>query len=167
MGVGHSEVDIVITADTSLMVMVPGLGDDIQAIKAGVMEIADVFVVNKADKDGAKKTSLEIEMMLDFKKDWKFRPPVSLAIAETGEGIEKIIDNIEKHRKYLIDSNELINRRLENSKLEVKEIVHRKIEKLVKEMEEDNFIDNLLSKTITKEIDPYTIGEQIFKSVIK
>ncbi len=167
VGVGQSEVDIVKTSDTTLMVMVPGLGDDIQAIKAGVMEIADVFVVNKADKDGAKKTSLEIEMMLDFKKDWKFRPPVSLAIAETGEGIEKIIDNIEKHRKYLIDSNELINRRLENSKLEVKEIVHRKIEKLVKEMEEDNFIDNLLSKTITKEIDPYTIGEQIFKSVIK
>jgi len=67
VGVGQSEIDIVKTADTTLMVMVPGLGDDIQAIKAGVMEIADVFAINKADKDGAKRTSLEIEMMLDFK----------------------------------------------------------------------------------------------------
>ena len=74
VGVGQSEIDIVKTADTTLIVMVPGLGDDIQAIKAGVMEIADVFVVNKADKDGAKRTSLEIQMMLDFKKDWEFRP---------------------------------------------------------------------------------------------
>ncbi len=89
VGVGQSEIDIVKTADTTLIVMVPGLGDDIQAIKAGVMEIADVFVVNKADKDGAKRTSLEIEMMLDFKKDWEFRPPVNLAIAETGEGVER------------------------------------------------------------------------------
>ncbi|MDO7206430.1 hypothetical protein Q5M85_22355 [Paraclostridium bifermentans] len=79
VGVGQSEIDIVKTADTTLIVMVPGLGDDIQAIKAGVMEIVDVFGKNKADKDGAKRTSLEIEMMLDFKKDWEFRPPVSLA----------------------------------------------------------------------------------------
>ena len=98
VGVGQSEIDIVKTADTTLMVMVPGLGDDIQAIKAGVMEIADVFVINKADKDGAKKTSLEIEMMLDFKKDWEFRPPVNLAIAENGNGVEETYNNILKHR---------------------------------------------------------------------
>ncbi len=167
VGVGQSEVDIVKTADTTIMVMVPGLGDDIQAIKAGVMEIADVFVVNKADKDGAKKTSIEIEMMLDFKHDWDFRPPVSLVISENGEGIETAFENITKHKQYLYDSKEIYNRRLNRNKLEVKEIVHRRIEKKVNEIESTKDVDTLLAKTITKETDPYTIGEKIFESIIK
>ena len=167
VGVGQSEVDIVKTADTTIMVMVPGLGDDIQAIKAGVMEIADVFVVNKADKDGAKKTSIEIEMMLDFKHDWDFRPPVSLVISENGEGVDAAFENITKHRKYLYESKEIYNRRLNRNKLEVKEIVHRRIEKKVNEIESTKDVDTLLSKTITKEADPYTIGEKIFESIIK
>ncbi|MEW9076897.1 methylmalonyl Co-A mutase-associated GTPase MeaB [Terrisporobacter glycolicus] len=167
VGVGQSEVDIVKTADTTIMVMVPGLGDDIQAIKAGVMEIADVFVINKADKDGAKKTSIEIEMMLDFKNNWDFRPPVSLVISENGEGVETAFENITKHRKYLYDSKEIYNRRLNRNKLEVKEIVHRRIEKKVNEIESTKDVDTLLAKTITKEADPYTIGEKIFESIIK
>ena len=76
VGVGQSEVDIVKTADTVLMVMVPNLGDDIQAIKAGIMEIADVFAINKADLDGADKTQLEIEMNLDLNEKKDYRPPV-------------------------------------------------------------------------------------------
>lgn len=167
VGVGQSEIDIVKTADTTIIVMVPGLGDDIQAIKAGVMEIADVFVVNKADKDGAKKTSLEIEMMLDFKKDWKFRPPVNLVISEVGSGIEEAFENITKHRKYLESSNELNEKRLKRTKLEVKEIVHRKIENIVRKIESSEDVDRLLSQTINKENDPYTIAEAIFESVIK
>ncbi|UPA30964.1 methylmalonyl Co-A mutase-associated GTPase MeaB [Terrisporobacter glycolicus] len=163
VGVGQSEVDIVKTADTTIMVMVPGLGDDIQAIKAGVMEIADVFIVNKADKDGAKKTSIEIEMMLDFKHDWDFRPPVSLVISENGEGVEKAFENIIKHRKYLCDSKEIYNRRLIRNKLEVKQIVHRRIEKKVNEIESTKDVDTLLAKTITKEADPYTIGRKFLK----
>lgn len=167
VGVGQSEVDIVKTADTTIMVMVPGLGDDIQAIKAGVMEIADVFVVNKADKDGAKKTSIEIEMMLDFKHDWDFRPPVSLVISENGEGVEAALKNITKHREYLFNSKEIYNRRLNRNKLEVKEIVHRKIEKKINEIESIKDVDILLAKTMTKETDPYTIGDKIFESIIK
>ncbi|RDY28707.1 methylmalonyl Co-A mutase-associated GTPase MeaB [Romboutsia weinsteinii] len=167
VGVGQSEVDIVKTADTTVMVMVPGLGDDIQAIKAGVMEIADVFVVNKADKDGAKKTSIEIDMMLDFKKDWEFRPPVSLVISESGEGIETAFDDILKHKDYLYKSEKIYSKRLERNKLEIKEIVHRKIEKLVNSIEATQDVDKLLIKTITNEIDPYTIGEKIYKSITK
>lgn len=129
VGVGQSEVDIVKTADTVLMVMVPGLGDDIQAIKAGVMEIGDVFVVNKADKNGAKKALREIDMMLDFKKDWVFRPPVSLTIGETGEGVEEVVKNIENHRLHLEESKELIKRRLERNKAEIKALIHDHIEK--------------------------------------
>lgn len=165
VGVGQSEVDIVKTSDTTVMVMVPGLGDDIQAIKAGVMEIADVFVVNKADKDGAKRTILEIEMMLDFKKDWKFRPPASLVISNEGKGIEEAVQNILSHKQYLQESEELNKRRLERNKLEIKEIIYRRIEKLVKNMEDNNEIDDMLFKTLNKEMDPYTISEDIFDKV--
>lgn len=167
VGVGQSEVDIVKTADTTVMVMVPGLGDDIQAIKAGVMEIADVFIVNKADRDGAKKTSIEINVMLDFKKYWAYRPPVSLVISENGEGVNTAFENILSHKKYLYDSSEITKKRLERNKIEVKEIVNRRIEKLVKQVEKKEDLDSLLTKTITKETDPYTIGENIFKSIIK
>lgn len=166
VGVGQSEIDIVKNSDTTLMVMVPGLGDDIQAIKAGVMEIGDVFVINKADKDGAKKTALEIEMMLDFKKDWKFRPPVNLCVAETGEGVETTFENIIKHKNYLESSGELIKKRFERNKLEVKELVQRKISKLVKKLEYTNEINELLEKTITKEIDIYSLSDILVEKII-
>ena len=165
VGVGQSEIDIVKTADTTLMVMVPGLGDDIQAIKAGVMEIADVFVVNKADKDGAKKTSLEIEMMLDFKKYWEFRPPVNLAIAENGNGVEETYNNILKHRSFLEKNNKLNEKRLDRNRIEVKELVQRKISKIVKNLEYTEEVDELLAKTMTKEIDPYSISNILFEKV--
>ena len=165
VGVGQSEIDIVKTADTTLMVMVPGLGDDIQAIKAGVMEIADVFVINKADKDGAKKTSLEIEMMLDFKKDWGFRPPVNLAIAENGNGVEETYNNILKHRNFLEENNKLNEKRLNRNRIEVKELVQRKISKIVKNLEYTEEVDELLTKTMTKEIDPYSISNILFEKV--
>ena len=165
VGVGQSEIDIVKTADTTLMVMVPGLGDDIQAIKAGVMEIADVFVINKADKDGAKKTSLEIEMMLDFKKDWDFSPPVNLAIAENGNGVEETYNNILKHRNFLEENNKLNEKRLNRNRIEVKELVQRKISKIVKNLEYTEEVDELLTKTMTKEIDPYSISNILFEKV--
>ena len=167
VGVGQSEIDIVKTADTTLIIMVPGLGDDIQAIKAGIMEIADIFAINKADKDGAKRTSLEIEMMLDFKKDWDFRPSVSLVISENGEGIDIALTNIMNHKKFLQDSKKINDIRLDRNRIEVKSIVYRKLESLVKEIEIKNNIDELLLKTISKEIGPYTIGDCIFKKVIK
>ncbi|MGL6107080.1 methylmalonyl Co-A mutase-associated GTPase MeaB [Romboutsia sp.] len=165
VGVGQSEIDIVKTADTTLMVMVPGLGDDIQAIKAGVMEIGDIFVVNKADKEGAKRTSIEIEMMLDFKKDWEFRPLVNLAIAQTGDGLETTYENIYKHRAFLESSNKLQEKRLCRNKIEIKELVQRKVSKLVKNLEYSDELDELLAKTITKEIDIYSISEILFEKI--
>lgn len=165
VGVGQSEVDIVKTADTVLMVMVPGLGDDIQAIKAGVMEIGDVFVVNKADKDGAKKTLREIDMMLDFKKDWGFRPPISLTIGETGEGVEVVIENIENHKAYLEESNELIKRRVQRNKAEIKALIHDHIEKKFTSLMEQEHMEDKLLETVSKETDPYSVAEKIWKEI--
>ena len=163
VGVGQSEVEIVKTADTTLMVMVPGLGDDIQAIKAGVMEVGDVFVINKADKDGAKKTLRETEIMLDFKKDWDFRPPVSMTIGETGEGVEQVVDNILLHRAYLEDSGRLWERRFLRNKSEIREIVHEYIEqKMTELMERGSSVEHLLDR---RESDPYSIAQEIIKNI--
>ncbi|MBQ6630924.1 MAG: methylmalonyl Co-A mutase-associated GTPase MeaB, partial [Romboutsia sp.] len=165
VGVGQSEIDIVKTADTTVMLMVPGLGDDIQAIKAGVMEIADLFVVNKCDKDGAKKTALEIEMMLDFRKDWDFRPQVDMVISETGKGIDKVYEDILKHKEFLTSNNILQEKRLERNKIEVRELVQKEIIKLVNKLQYSEDIDNLLLKTMTKEIDPYSVSRILIEKI--
>ncbi|MCT4585279.1 MAG: methylmalonyl Co-A mutase-associated GTPase MeaB [Peptostreptococcaceae bacterium] len=166
VGVGQSEVDIVKTADTTVMVMVPGLGDDIQAIKAGVMEIGDVFVVNKADNDHAKRTRLELQMMLDFKKDWDFKPPVSMAIASEDEGIDELLKNIKSHREYQLNNDILMKKRIERNKIEIREMIHRYIEKLIANHEDASYIDELLLKSASKEIDPYSISEEIVKNIL-
>ncbi len=111
VGVGQSEVDIVKTADTVLMVMVPNLGDDIQALKAGIMEIADVFAINKSDLDGADRTKVEIEMNLDLNLKEEYRPAVLKVSAGKGENIEELLDEIINHRKYLENTGELTVRR--------------------------------------------------------
>lgn len=165
VGVGQSEIDIVKTVDTVVMVMVPGLGDDIQAIKAGIMEIGDVFIVNKADNDNAKRTKTEIEMMLSFKDDWDFRPPVSFTIASENEGIDKLVENIEKHQAYLKESGEIKERRLNRSIIQVRQYVENIVsDNIDKQLDErlEEIEDSILGKT-----DPYTIGEEIVEDIIK
>lgn len=167
VGVGQSEVDIVKTADTTVMVMVPGLGDDIQAIKAGVMEIGDVFVVNKADKEGAKRTLLEIEMMLDFKKDWNFRPPVTMAVANDGNGVDELLQNIINHKHHQEKNDVLKSKVLQRNKSEIREIIHRKIEDKIQNIQNEKEVERMIIKTLSKELDPYTVSEKIFNRIIK
>ncbi|SKC91078.1 methylmalonyl Co-A mutase-associated GTPase MeaB [Maledivibacter halophilus] len=163
VGVGQSEVDIVKTCDTTIMVMVPGLGDDIQAIKAGIMEIGDVFAVNKADRDGAKRTAREIEMMLDFNKsDW--RPPVELVVATENKGISELVEQIKKHKNYLEETGEKEARRTENCKNEIIDLVQQKLMNvLLDKSNREEKIDELAKKVATRKIDPYTACEQIFE----
>ena len=108
VGVGQSEVDIVKTADTTMVVVIPGMGDDIQAIKAGILEIGDLFTINKADREGTDKLNIEIEMMLELNPEHVgWRPPINRTIASKGEGIEAVVDSIEEHKAYLIESDQL------------------------------------------------------------
>lgn len=165
VGVGQSEVDIVKTADTTVMVMVPGLGDDIQAIKAGVMETSDVFVVNKSDREGAKKTLREIEIMLDFKKDWAFRPPVVPAIAQTGEGIAEVYEAILSHRRFLEETGRLRETQLERSRSEIRELVRTKLDARIEEVMNDPKIAALLDQTQEKQTDPYTVANRIIENM--
>jgi LAO/AO transport system kinase len=115
VGVGQSELEVAAIADTTAVVLTPGLGDGVQMIKAGIMEIADVFVVNKADVDGAQQTAREIRTMLGLGPKPAWRPPIVLTVASSGEGLPETIEAVERHRRHLETSGEA--RRLAEQRL--------------------------------------------------
>lgn len=135
VGVGQTELDIADAADTTVVVLVPESGDSVQAMKAGLMEIADIFALNKSDREGADRLKSEIEMMLhmrsglDCERDWN--PPVVKTIATTGEGVQELLDRIRAHENFLRDRQLLLEKRK-------RRLVH-KIRELVKESLEDQF----------------------------
>ena len=166
VGVGQSEVDIVKNSDTTVMVSVPGLGDDIQAIKAGVMEIGDVFAVNKADRDGANRTAREIEMMLDFSHS-EWRPPVKMVIAVDNKGVEELFASIEDHRHYMMDSGGFMTRRAENAKNELLEMVKsRVVEQLLNHDVKAERVEKLALEVAQRRTDPLTAAEELIESVL-
>ncbi|MDM8533492.1 methylmalonyl Co-A mutase-associated GTPase MeaB [Clostridiaceae bacterium HSG29] len=167
VGVGQSEVEVMKSADTTLMVMVPGLGDDIQAIKAGVMEIGNVFAVNKSDRDGAKRTKREIDMMLDFsKKDW--RPSVTLVSAIKDENVDVLLEKIFEHRDYLLESNLYHLERKANVKNEILSLVRKEImERVINNDEKHQLLEDLSHKVALRIENPYTASEIIINELKK
>lgn len=159
VGVGQSEIDIVKLADIVALVLIPGMGDEVQAIKAGVMEIGDVFVVNKADKDGANRVVTEIEMMLDLntEKD-AARPPVIKTIATTGEGIDELNEHIKKYWHQIANSNELAKRRKERIRSELISITEDHILNQILS-DKSSKIDSMVKDIYEKKIDPYSAME--------
>lgn len=168
VGVGQSEVDIVKTADTVVMVMVPGLGDDIQAIKAGIMEIGDVFAINKADLDGADRTKIEIEMMLDLNENKAWRPPVCKVVAVENSGMDILLGHIQKHRMYLSESGELVKRRTRNISNELMDLVRdRVMEFITRESGRKLPVDDLVERIVAKDMDIYSAAEYIMEAINK
>lgn len=166
VGVGQSEVDIVKTADTVVMVMVPGLGDDIQAIKAGVMEIGDIFAVNKSDLMGAPKTATEIKMMLDMSENMERRPPVLQVTASKNEGIDQLVDEIKGHMNYLKETNKLHDKRKDNAKTEIIKLVEEDIiNRIIKRNEAGGMLDDIAEMVATRSLDPYTAKDKVFNSI--
>ena len=161
VGVGQSEVEIVKNSDTVLMVMVPGLGDDIQAMKAGIMEIGDVFAINKADKDGALRTKTEIEMMLSYNEN-EWNPPVSLVTAVKGEGIDTVIENITSHREYLKGSSVYEEKKKSVIEENLLEILR---EKITKKLLDSVNLDEYTERVYTREMDPYKACEIIMNNL--
>ena len=166
VGVGQSEVDIVKTADTILMVMVPNLGDDIQALKAGIMEIADVFAINKSDLDGADRTKVEIEMNLDLNSKEDYRPPVVKVSAGKNKNIDKLLDELIKHRNYLEETNELLVRRKENTKIEILKLVEEELMDLIMHKSlEKNVLENLSEEVVHKNLYPYSAKDKVLNII--
>lgn len=166
VGVGQSEVDIVKTADAVLMIMVPGLGDDIQAIKAGTMEIGDVFAINKSDLFGAAKTAREIKTMLEMNQNKEKIPPVVQVTAIKNEGIDELLDEINGHIEYLEENNRLNERRESNAKAEVINLVEEEIISMILEKNESiGLLDDISRDIAMRNIDPYTAKDKILKSL--
>ena len=161
VGVGQSEIDIVKIADTVCLVLVPGMGDDVQIMKAGIMEIADIFVVNKADRDGAPKVASDVKVMLDLAGSRSWRPPVLLASAEKGTGITELVEGMEKHRSHLYETEEGAQRRRMRAETELEGILVREISKsahLLWSAEKDR---GALDDLAARKTDPYSLSSDI------
>jgi LAO/AO transport system kinase len=163
VGVGQGEVDIFKTADTSVLVLMPGAGDDIQSIKAGIMEIADIFVVNKADREGADGLVTSIRQMLDMNpKPGPWRPPIVKTVATHNEGIEELFSAVSEHREFLVSSGSLAERRRERLRAEIIRLVERRVSKIIQtQIRQNGRFEELIEKVVAREDDPYSCTERI------
>jgi len=166
VGVGQSEIDIVKIADTVGLILVPGMGDDIQIMKAGIMEIADVFIVNKADRDGADRVSTEVNMMLDLLGMRPWRPPVLKTIAERGEGVAEVVSEIVRHHDFLDVSEEGRKRKWRRLGMEVEEILRREIASLVELAWEREKSPELFEFLAERKTNPYEVAERILGKIL-
>jgi len=164
VGAGQSEVEIVKVAHTVVVILAPGLGDDIQAIKAGIMEIGDIFVVNKADRENANKAISDIQAMLEMnieKTGWK--PLVLKTTALTGEGITELLAKIEEHKKYLKMGALEVSRK-EKVETELVEAIKQKIaESIIEDLKRKGEWKKLTQKILAREIDPYSAADMLLK----
>ena len=166
VGVGQSEVDIVKIADTIVMVMVPGLGDDIQSIKAGIMEIGDIFAINKSDLFGADRTAVEVNMMLDLTMDMDRRPPVVKVVAVKNEGIDSLVKEIKEHMNYLKESGKFEERRKNNLRLEVVELIEEQLRKIViSHTDSENKLDNEVIEIMNKNKNVYEVRDEFLRAI--
>ncbi|MGO9690486.1 MAG: methylmalonyl Co-A mutase-associated GTPase MeaB [Syntrophobacteraceae bacterium] len=165
VGVGQDEIDIIGIADTTCLILVPGLGDAIQSMKAGIMEIADVFVVNKADKQGADQLCTEVCSRLEIdahikERDWT--PPVNKTVAVEDIGIEELWLSIESHRKYLLDSGRFYEKRRERTARETLRMIHAELFRVIREqLEQSGRLDTAVEELMEKKRDPYTLMRDI------
>lgn len=165
VGVGQAEVEIVETADTVLVVLNPGWGDGVQAGKAGLLEIGDVFVINKADREGTKQAVADIVQMLRFRVEVEHRelpwtPPVRETIATDGVGIRELWAAIKGHRMYLENSGELQQRRRARLFREISDIVSESVRQRI-EREAKSELELLVNRVEQKELDPYAAAQQL------
>jgi GTPase len=161
VGVGQVEVDIAGAADTTIVVVNPGWGDAVQANKAGLMEIADLFVVNKADRDGAAETARDLNAMLDFSGELDWRPPVVETVATSDRGVDELFDAIAEHRAYLEQSSRLQARREARLREELRAIIRARLEQHAVERANGQRFDELVARVSRREIDPYRAADEL------
>ncbi|HEX2182306.1 MAG TPA: methylmalonyl Co-A mutase-associated GTPase MeaB, partial [Rubrobacteraceae bacterium] len=167
VGVGQGEVEVASAADTVVLCLQPGAGDAVQALKAGVMEIADVFCINKADHPQAKGAANEVRSILDIGQELDpqpWFPPIVMTRGDTGEGVEELKGAIEKHRSYLEESGKLEERR----RASLKEfVISWAKERLEREMQHrlEREDDELMEKVYERELDPISASEKLFREV--
>jgi len=162
VGAGQSEVEIIKVAQTIVVLFAPGLGDEIQAIKAGIMEIADIFVVNKADRTNADKAVMDIQAMLQLNnKEKMWKPPVLKNTALTGEGVQQLIEKIGEHRLFLEKEFER-KRSREKAEAELVEAIKERVaSSIIEELKREGKLEEFLQKILEKKMDPASIAEKL------
>jgi LAO/AO transport system kinase len=168
VGVGQDEVDIVRTADVSIVTLVPGAGDDVQALKAGIMEIADIFVVNKADRDGADRTAASIEAVLSLQtfsaSDW--RPPIIKTEATAGKGVEELLAAVERFRAHTAAAHG--TRRRARVEYRLRELLsQRLVQHVERHVLNPGEFAQVLEKVASRELDPYTAVDGILDRAVR
>ena len=167
VGVGQSEVDIIKIADTVVLVLVPGMGDDVQIMKAGIMEIADTFVVNKADKEGADKVAADVQVMLKMLKEKDWVPPVTLVSSQNNTGVEEVKKILNDHWNYLQTSDEGKRRRFVQLEMEVEAILRGEISILTEKVWKKRKDTGVLEDLASRKADPYTLAGEMISQIVK
>lgn len=168
VGVGQSEVDIAGQADTCVVLLAPGMGDGIQAAKAGILEIGDVYVVNKADRDGADATARELNHMLGLGEarapgDW--RPPIVRTVAARDEGTDEVVEALEKHRAWMEEHGVLAARRLRRAAGEVETIAVTALRERMADLHGDRRLSALAERITAGELDPYAAADELLEGL--
>jgi LAO/AO transport system kinase len=162
VGVGQVEVEVAGAADTTVVVVNPGWGDAVQANKAGLLETADVFVINKADRPGARETERDLQHMLDMNMHMgEWRPPVLHTVASSGDGVEDVWAAVEQHHSHLESSGELGERREKRLLDELREIVAHRLHQAAHERVEDLLYDGLLDDLVARRVDPSAAADRV------
>ncbi|SBW28244.1 putative GTPase PYRAB02490 [Candidatus Protofrankia californiensis] len=163
VGVGQAEVDIASLADTTLVLLAPGMGDGIQAAKAGILEIADVFVVNKADRDGAEHTYRELKHMIALTGtvDGRWQPPVLKTVASRAEGVDEIVDAIADHRTWMAGRGVLDARRRRRAADEIEQIALTELRARMGDLRDATLLDSLAGEVVAGTVDPYTAADRV------
>ena len=167
VGVGQDEVDIVRTADVSIVTLVPGTGDEVQALKAGIMEIADIFVVNKADRDGADRTVASIESLLALQSfaAGAWRPPIVRTVATTGQGVAELVATIARFRAHTRTA--LGSRRRARAEFRLREILSRRfLQRVEGQVLRPGEFEDYLERIARRELDPYSAASEIMSRAV-
>jgi len=169
VGVGQMELDIAEAADSTVVVLVPESGDAIQTLKAGLMEIGEIYCVNKSDREGADRMALEIRAMLEMRaKNDGWFPPVVKTIATTGAGVDELLQGVISHRQHQERTDLLAARRRQALRMEIERIVEEKLrQEFLSQPEVVRFIDKLLIEVAERKISPYQAAEAVWKRCFK
>jgi LAO/AO transport system kinase len=163
VGVGQSEVEIAGLADTTLVLLAPGMGDGIQAAKAGILEIGDVFVVNKADRDGAQSTRRELRSVIAMtdRPDGAWKPPILLTTATSGDGVDEVVEAIGQHHAHLEASGELRRRRLARVRREIEALALAEVSARFAHLSGDARLDALADQVLAGRTDPFAAADTL------
>ena len=169
VGVGQAEVEIASLADTTLLVVAPGFGDGIQAAKAGIIEIADVFVVNKADRDGADQVARDLRYMQSLggrhSGAGAWRPPIVKTVAARGEGVDEVLAALEKHRAWMAEHGELEQRRQARAAAEIEAIAVGTVKQRFAQVHGSAALSAAAGRVVAGETDPYTAADELVASL--